>query len=184
MRRVTPGLLVAVAIFSHAGAASAGGIKWVKGKWACKDRFHPTAPALKGTYSAPKGWVRADDDQEPPCPRTIRLQAADGTAHVHFSTVRARVSVEERARWHIQNAVVTTKGGWTCGEGIALDWNGNPQSPAQRVVRCAKELSGGGVIVAALVAGEALFAQLGGQKALRTAVKAVTGLQVPLEDES
>ena len=174
--------LVTIALLASAGSAAAGGVKWKKVKWTCSYPREPTP--YKGTYSAPQGWTMSTT-AEPPCPRRIRLEAPAGSnAHFEIGTVRAGIALETRARWHLQDAVVTTQGGVTCGEGIAVDWNGVAADPPLRAVRCAKALKGGGVLVASLVGDAALFAKLGGQKAVRSALKAVTGLRVPLDQES
>lgn len=178
--RKTALLLIASGLLVQSTLASAGTpkLKWVKLKW-------ETPEKVKGTYMAPKGWTIMGESSTGN-PRYFHLEQTDGRGmgNLEYATVGDNMTVEQRARWNVSNPVVTTKGGWTCAEGLAGEEGGAPQPGAWQVVRCAKAIKGGGILLAAMAGDADTFKALGGQKALRTALKALTGMRGPGLNES
>ncbi|MCC6995678.1 MAG: hypothetical protein IT370_13800 [Deltaproteobacteria bacterium] len=173
-------LFVAAGLLLQSTLAAAGTpkLKWVKLKW-------QTPEKLKGTYMAPKGWTIMGESSEAN-PRYFHLEQTDGrgNADLEYATVGDNMTVEQRARWGVVNPVVTTKGGWTCAEGLAGEEGSTPQPGTYQVVRCAKAIKGGGILLAAMQGDAEHFKALGGQKALRAALKALTGMRGPGLNES
>ena len=178
--RNTALLLIASGLLVQSTLASAGTpkLKWVKLKW-------ETPEKVKGTYMAPKGWTIMGESSTG-SPRYFHLEQTDGRGmgNLEYATVGDNMTVEQRARWGVANPVLTTKGGWTCAEGLAGEEGSTPQPGAWQVVRCAKAIKGGGILLAALTGDAEHFTALGGQKQLRTALKALTGMRGPGLNES